>query len=372
MTGCGSVVLIEDTPDTSSSSSGVVTSGPGATTSSSSSTGAGGEGGGAPGCPQAGGVLSVGCGFEANVVVVEADQESVFVLDAYEDGAFLETLWRIDLATYERTAMHSSVSTRPPIERTRSVVKSGSAMYVVALQDEDVIVRIPIDGGPSSVVVPSGVKPGARLAVAPNEAEGVWFEAATGVAHVDAAGVVTPIATIDGVLMGAANGSALVASGDLIHSVSEGGGDTVFGPISAYEAPRADLAGSLLVAPTDAGLGGLHELRAWYPDAVFTLATVPDGEGAGPPRFVKNAILGGEIPVVYFLQGKEEAGLLFMTASGGTSGLFGDTPPLGGAQLFRGPPRSGGNDVYIACARAADGADPAFEGAVVRALPTPE
>lgn len=364
---CGSVVVIEDTPGASSSSV-VTTGGPGATTTSSSSSGAGGDGGGAPGCAHAGGVTVVGCGFEPNVVVVDADDDGVFVLDAVEDGAFLETLWRIDLDTFARTALFSSVSTRPPIDRVRSVARSGGAIYVVSLQDEEVIVRVPLDGGPSSVVVPTGVKPSARLAVAPDEPEGVWFESASGVARVDPNGIVTPIAKIDGVLMGAANGSALVASGDLIHAVSEGGGDTVFGPIGAYEAPRADLAGSLLVAPTNAGLGGIHELRAWYPDAVFTLATVPDGEGAGPPHFVKNAILGGEIPVVYFLQGTEEAGLLFMTVSGGTSGLFGETPPLGGAHLFRGPPRAGGDDVYVACARAADGADPALEGSVVRAL----
>lgn len=360
--GCGSVVFLDDDGSGSTSSATTGTSG-GATSSSASS----GTGGGAPGCPASDGVVVVGCGFHSNAVVLDGDDDALYVLDAEEgNAAFFETLWRLDLATYARTALYEGVVYASPLDRTQSFARSGAAFYASSRKDDaPLVVRIPVDGGGPTPIVLTGVKDGAHVAADPFSAEGAYFEGLAGVSRVEPEGSVTLVSTLPGTLFGATTSGAAIASGGSTHVVDQGS-DIYYGPIDDFGAAHAHLRGGLLLVPIDAGLGGVHEIRGYYPDADFIQAHIPDGEGAGPPRFVRQATLGGEINVVLFVQGTATAGLAFMFVGEENSGVFGDEPPLGGAHVVRGPAVMARNGVYAAAARASDGGDGALEGAILQ------
>lgn len=360
--GCGSVVFLDD--DGSGSTSGATSTSSSGTSSSSTSSG---SGGGAPGCPTSDGVVVVGCGFHSNAVVLDGDDEALYVLDAMEgDAAFFETLWRLDLESYARTALYEGIVYESPLDRTQSFARSGAAFYASSRANgAPLLVRIPVDGGGPKPIVTAGVKDGGHVAADPFSAEGAYFEGAAGVSRVEPEGSVTVVSTLPGTLFGATTSGAAIASGGSTHVVDQGS-DIYYGPIDDFGAAHAHLRGGLLLVPIDAGLGGLHEIHGYYPDADFTQAMIPDGEGAGPPRFVRQATIAGEINVVLFVQGTATAGLAFMFVGEETSGLFGDEPPLGGAHVVRGPAIMARNGVYAAAARASDGGDGALEGAILQ------
>lgn len=358
--GCGEVITIDEATDDAATSSA---SG-GSTGGSGGGGPSGGSGtGGAPSCPSAEGVIVVGCGFHSNAVVLDGADGAVYVLDAEEtENAFAETLWRLDLGTHERTPLYQGLALTSPLDRTRSFARGGDAYYFAALQDEYVILRAPLDGGPASPIVFSGVAEEAHV-VADPFSSAAYFESVDGVSRVDALGEVTIVSSLRGELFGASIAGAGIASEGVIHVV-EAGVDTVYGSISPFGAAHADLRGGYIVAPTDAGLGGNHELRGFYPDGEGVLTHIPDGEGAGPPRFVRQGVIGGEINIVVFQQGSEQGGLVYRFTGEDPAGLFGEAPAIGGGRVFRGPAVVVESAIYAAGARAVDGGDPVLEGAI--------
>lgn len=366
-TGCGEVIFDDSKSDDASSDdgSGGSTGGAGgAVPTGGTSASTGGAGGGAPGCPSAEGIVVVGCGFRSNAVVLDGEEGALYILDADEvDTAFFETLWRLDLETHERTSLYEGFAIASPLERTRSFARAGSAFYIAAIEDEPVIRRVPLEGGPSTTLVFTEVREGARVVADPLSPERVYFDSSAGVSRVDTAGNVTIVSNLEGVLVGATEMGAAIASDGTLHLV-ETGIDFAYGAASEFGGAHGDIRGGYAVVPIDAGLGGLHELRGYWPDSESTLTQIPDGKGAGPPRFVHQGTLQDEINVVLFQQGLESGGLVYMFTGQETLGLFGETPALGGGRVFRGPAIIVDSAVFSASARAGDGGDPALEGTI--------